>query len=55
MFFAGLCAVDNPTNVETMLKLLQEQGQVCTRLGAYKPRTNHYRLPGSVPRASLGI
>ena len=44
--FAGLCAVDNPTNVETMMKILQEQGQVCTRMGAYKPRTNPYSFQG---------
>ena len=44
--FAGLCAVDNPTHVEMMLKALQEQGQVCTRMGAYKPRTNPYSFQG---------
>ena len=44
--FAGLCAVDNPTNVETMMKILQEQDQVCTRMGAYKPRTNPYSFQG---------
>lgn len=44
--FAGLCAVDNPTNVETMMKALQAHGQVCTRMGAYKPRTNPYEFQG---------
>lgn len=44
--FAGLCAVDNPTHVEMMLKGLQEHGQVCTRMGAYKPRTNPYAFQG---------
>ena len=44
--FAGLCAVDNPANVERMLKALQENGLVCTRMGAYKPRTNPYSFQG---------
>lgn len=44
--FAGLCAVDNPKNVETMMKALQSHGQVCTRMGAYKPRTNPYSFQG---------
>jgi 3-deoxy-7-phosphoheptulonate synthase len=44
--FAGLCAVDTPEHVELMLKALQEQGQVCTRMGAYKPRTNPYSFQG---------
>ncbi|MED5403004.1 MAG: 3-deoxy-7-phosphoheptulonate synthase [SAR324 cluster bacterium] len=44
--FAGLCAVDNPANVERMLKALQENRQVCTRMGAYKPRTNPYSFQG---------
>ena len=44
--FAGLCAVDNPEHVEQMLKALAEQGQVCTRMGAYKPRTNPYSFQG---------
>ena len=44
--FAGLCAVDNPTNVERMVKLLQEHGQVCTRMGAYKPRSSPYSFQG---------
>ena len=44
--FAGLCAVDNPDHVEIMLKALQSHGQVCTRMGAYKPRTNPYSFQG---------
>lgn len=44
--FAGLCAVDNQKNVEAMMKALQAQGQVCTRMGAYKPRTSPYSFQG---------
>ncbi len=44
--FAGLCAVDTPEHVELMLKALRDQGQVCTRMGAYKPRTNPYSFQG---------
>jgi len=44
--FAGLCAVNTPEDVELMLKALQENGQVCTRMGAYKPRTNPYAFQG---------
>ena len=44
--FAGLCAVDNPEHVELMLKALKANGQVCTRMGAYKPRTNPYSFQG---------
>ena len=44
--FAGLCAVDNPTNVEAMMKALAENGQVCTRMGVYKPRTSPYSFQG---------
>lgn len=44
--FAGLCAVDTPEHVEIMLKALRERGQVCTRMGAYKPRTNPYSFQG---------
>ena len=44
--FAGLCAIDNPKHVELMMKALQEHGQVCTRMGAYKPRTNPYSFQG---------
>jgi 3-deoxy-7-phosphoheptulonate synthase len=44
--FAGLCAVDTPAHVELMMKALHENGQVCTRMGAYKPRTNPYSFQG---------
>ena len=44
--FAGLCAVDTPEHVEIMLKALREHGQTCTRMGAYKPRTNPYSFQG---------
>jgi 3-deoxy-7-phosphoheptulonate synthase len=44
--FAGLCAVDNPTNVEIMMRTLRDCGQVCTRMGAYKPRTSPYSFQG---------
>lgn len=44
--FAGLCAVDNPEHVEGMLRALRDNGQVCTRMGAYKPRTNPYSFQG---------
>ncbi len=44
--FAGLCAVDTPESVETMLRALRDQGQVCTRMGAYKPRTSPYAFQG---------
>ena len=44
--FAGLCAVNTPEHVEAMMKALKAQGQVCTRMGAYKPRTNPYSFQG---------
>lgn len=44
--FAGLCAVDTPANVEAMVKALSDHGQVCTRMGAYKPRTSPYSFQG---------
>jgi 3-deoxy-7-phosphoheptulonate synthase len=44
--FAGLCAVDNRENVETMMRALKSHKQVCTRMGAYKPRTNPYSFQG---------
>ena len=44
--FAGLCAVDTPEHVERMLAVLRDNGQVCTRMGAYKPRTNPYSFQG---------
>jgi 3-deoxy-7-phosphoheptulonate synthase len=44
--FAGLCAVDTIEHVELMMKALGENGQSCTRMGAYKPRTNPYSFQG---------
>lgn len=44
--FAGLCAVDQREHVEQMLRALRENGQSCTRMGAYKPRTNPYSFQG---------
>lgn len=44
--FAGLCAVDTPRHVEEMMRALKANGQVCTRMGAYKPRTNPYSFQG---------
>ena len=44
--FAGLCAVDTMEHTELMMKALQENGQHCTRMGAYKPRTNPYSFQG---------
>lgn len=44
--FAGLCAVSNPQHVEAMMKALRDNGQVCTRMGAYKPRTSPYAFQG---------
>jgi len=44
--FAGLCAVDTPEHVESMMRSLRDNGQVCTRMGAYKPRTSPYSFQG---------
>jgi 3-deoxy-7-phosphoheptulonate synthase len=44
--FAGLCAVDTPEHVEMMMRALRDAGQVCTRMGAYKPRTSPYAFQG---------
>ncbi|MDX6530960.1 MAG: 3-deoxy-7-phosphoheptulonate synthase [Blastocatellia bacterium] len=44
--FAGLCAVDTAANVEAMMRALRDNGQVCTRMGAYKPRTSPYSFQG---------
>ena len=44
--FAGLCAVDTREHAEIVMKALQGHGQVCTRMGAYKPRTNPYSFQG---------
>lgn len=44
--FAGLCAVDTPEHVELMMRALRDNGQTCTRMGAYKPRTSPYSFQG---------
>ncbi len=44
--FAGLCAVDTREHVEIMMRALNELGLNCTRMGAYKPRTNPYSFQG---------
>ncbi len=44
--FAGLCAVDTREHVEIMMRTLKELGLNCTRMGAYKPRTNPYSFQG---------
>jgi 3-deoxy-7-phosphoheptulonate synthase len=44
--FAGLCAVSSADHVEAMMQALQQHGQVCTRMGAYKPRTSPYSFQG---------
>src|SRR2546427_5195272 len=44
--FAGLCAVDAKEHVELMMRALRDHGQVCTRMGAYKPRTSPYSFQG---------
>ncbi len=44
--FAGLCAVDTAEHVELMMRALRDNGQICTRMGAYKPRTNPYSFQG---------
>jgi 3-deoxy-7-phosphoheptulonate synthase len=44
--FAGLCAVDSRESVAARMKALRDTGQVCTRMGAYKPRTSPYAFQG---------
>lgn len=44
--FAGLCAVDTLEHVDLMMRALRDHGQVCTRMGAYKPRTSPYSFQG---------
>jgi len=44
--FAGLCAVDNKQNTESMFRELQRIGIQTTRAGAYKPRTSPYDFQG---------
>src|ERR1700682_430052 len=40
------CAGDTTEHVETMMRSLRDNGQVCTRMGAYKPRTSPYSFQG---------
>ena len=44
--FPGLCAVDNRENLDTMFRLLGENGIQTARAGAYKPRTSPYDFQG---------
>src|SRR5207237_1798675 len=44
--FAGLCAVDTKQHVDLMMRALRDAQQVCTRMGAYKPRTSPYSFQG---------
>jgi len=44
--FAGLCAVDTREHVDAMMHALKDNGQQCTRMGAYKPRTSPYAFQG---------
>jgi 3-deoxy-7-phosphoheptulonate synthase len=43
---AGLNAVDTREYVERTFKALEAAGQVCARMGAYKPRTSPYSFQG---------
>src|SRR3954469_9230450 len=43
---AGLNAVDTREYVEQTFRALQQAGQVCSRMGAYKPRTSPYSFQG---------
>ncbi|MBW2314263.1 MAG: 3-deoxy-7-phosphoheptulonate synthase [Deltaproteobacteria bacterium] len=45
--FPGVCAVDEPHNVEAMFAALKEHGVVTSRAGAYKPRTSPYDFQGN--------
>src|SRR6202165_5201861 len=44
--FAGLNAVDTREYTEQTFRALKEAGQVCARMGAYKPRTSPYSFQG---------
>ena len=43
---AGLNAVDTREYTEQTLRALKQAGQVCARMGAYKPRTSPYSFQG---------
>ena len=38
--------MDTLEHVELMMQALRDHGQVCTRMGAYKPRTSPYSFQG---------
>lgn len=44
--FAGLNAVDTPAYVDATFRCLRDHGQVCARMGAYKPRSSPYSFQG---------
>ncbi len=44
--FAGLNAVDTREYVEQTFSCLSDHGQVCARMGAYKPRSSPYSFQG---------
>lgn len=44
--FAGLNAVDTRDFVEQTFACLRDHGQLCARMGAYKPRTSPYSFQG---------
>ena len=44
--FAGLNAVDTREFVEQTFSCLRDNGQVCARMGAYKPRSSPYSFQG---------
>ena len=44
--FAGLNAVDTRDFVEQTFACLRDHGQVCARMGAYKPRSSPYSFQG---------
>jgi 3-deoxy-7-phosphoheptulonate synthase len=44
--FAGLNAVDTREFVEQTFACLRDHGQVCARMGAYKPRSSPYSFQG---------
>jgi 3-deoxy-7-phosphoheptulonate synthase len=43
---AGMDAVDTREYVDATFRALKEHGQVCARMGAYKPRTSPYSFQG---------
>jgi 3-deoxy-7-phosphoheptulonate synthase len=53
--FLGLNAVDTLENVQSVMKTLQTLGLTCTRMGAYKPRTNPYTFQGHGKHCLAGV